>query len=101
MIYTVKSAGPNIEVDMKGRLTFADYSSFRDIAQVFTDQLNQSCLFDLTELEFIDSAGLGMLLIARDKLHSTNGHITLKGAQGQVKKMLDLGRFDSLFTIES
>ncbi len=100
MIYTLKSAGPKIEVDMKGRLTFADYSSFREITQIVTDNKSKCCLFDLTELEFIDSAGLGMLLIARDKLQSVNGNVILKGAQGQVKKMLDLGRFDSLFNIE-
>lgn len=100
MIYTLKSAGPKIEVDMKGRLTFADYSSFRDITQIVTDQKSKSCLFDLTELEFIDSAGLGMLLIARDKVQSMDGNIILKGAHGQVKKMLDLGCFNSLFNIE-
>ncbi len=100
MIYTLKSKGPKIEFDMRGRLTFADYSSFREITNMVTDNNSKCCLFDLSELEFIDSAGLGMLLIARDKLKSVNGNVILKGAQGQVKKMLDLGRFDSLFNIE-
>jgi anti-anti-sigma factor len=51
-------------------------------------------------LEFIDSAGLGMLLIIRDKLNAKNGSVLLRGSQGQVQKMLKLGNFETLFVIE-
>ncbi len=100
MDYILRNTGIKTEIDLKGRLTFADYSTFREITQLFGESPNQSCMFDLSELEFIDSAGLGMLLIARDKLKSVDGDIILKGAQGQVRQMLDLGRFDTLFTLE-
>ena len=85
---------------MKGRLTYADYSSLREIGQMLSDNKSRCCLFDLTDLEFIDSAGLGMLLVTRDNLHSVKGKVILKGARGQVEKMLNLGRFNSLFNIE-
>ena len=100
MLYELKSTSPQMEIDLRGRLTFSDYSVFREIS----DQLNlygpKSCLLDLENLEFIDSAGLGMLLIVRDKMTSKNGSVVLKNSQGQVKKMLTLGKFESLFTIE-
>lgn len=98
MIYTYKSIGPKTEIALKGRLTFADYGAFREISQSF-DNVN-SCLLDLTELEFIDSAGLGMLLIARDKVKQKNGQVILRVSSGQVKKMLDLGQFENFFMIE-
>lgn len=100
MLYTLKNSGLTTEIDLKGRLTFSDYGTFRDITKLFGEHHNQSCMFDLSELEFIDSAGLGMLLIARDRLKSADGNIVLKGARGQVKQMLDLGRFDTLFVLE-
>lgn len=98
VIYTYKSIGPKTEIALKGRLTFSDYSTFREISQSF-DNID-SCLLDLTELEFIDSAGLGMLLIARDRVKQKNGQIVLRVGDGQVKKMLNLGQFESFFVIE-
>lgn len=99
MNYTLKSVDQDVFIDIKGRLTFADYSNFRELTEQFSDISTKKCWIDLTDLEFIDSAGLGMLLIARDKIRLKEGDVILKGAQGQVKKMLDLGHFDSLFKV--
>lgn len=99
MDYTIKNVGEEIYVELAGRLTFADYGSFKELTELFIENNPKNCLLDLSKLEFIDSAGLGMLLIARDKMRMKNGEVTLKGAQGQVKKMLDLGHFDSLFKV--
>lgn len=100
MNYTCKTVGDAVVVDIKGRLTFADYSQFRELTELFTENKSRECQMVLDDLEFIDSAGLGMLLIARDKMRMQDGEVTLKGAQGQVKKMLDLGHFGSLFRVE-
>lgn len=99
MDYTLKEVGEEMYVELAGRLTFADYGSFKELTELFIEHDTKNCLLDLTNLEFIDSAGLGMLLIARDKMRIKNGDVILKGAQGQVKKMLDLGHFDSLFKV--
>lgn len=99
MIFTFKKVGPETVIDIRGRLTFSDYSNFREMTQMLTEYKTKNCQIDLTGLEFIDSAGLGMLLIARDKIRAVDGQISLIGAQGQVKKMLDLGHFDRLFQV--
>lgn len=100
MNYTSKTIGDAVIVEIKGRLTFADYSQFRELTELFTEKKSRKCQLNLDDLEFIDSAGLGMLLIARDKMRMQDGEVTLHGAQGQVKKMLDLGHFGSLFRVE-
>lgn len=89
-----------MEIDLKGRLTFSDYSVFREISDYLNQFNPKTCLLNLEGLEFIDSAGLGMLLIVRDKVASKNGMVVLRNSQGQVKKMLTLGNFDSLFSVE-
>jgi stage II sporulation protein AA (anti-sigma F factor antagonist) len=100
MIYELKSTAPQLEIDLKGRLTFSDYATFREISDCVNQFSPKSCLFNLDQLEFIDSAGLGMLLIIRDKLNAKNGSVLLRGSQGQVQKMLKLGNFETLFVIE-
>lgn len=99
MIYKIITTGQKVEIEFKGRLTYSDYSLFRQITDIIGQSPNQECLFNLAELEFIDSAGLGMLLLAQDKIQDCKGHITLINPTGQVKKMIELGRFDTLFKI--
>ena len=41
-----------------------------------------------------------MLLLARDEGEKTNTTVTLRGAQGQVRRMLEVARFDTLFRLE-
>jgi len=101
MIYKIIATGRKAEIEFKGRLTFSDYNQFRQITDIIGESPNQVCIFDLSELDFIDSAGLGMLLLARDKIQECRGKITLLTVSGQVKKMIELGRFDALFTIEN
>ncbi len=99
MIFQVQSTGEKVDITFKGRLTFADYNSFRQILNLLGTNKEQTCNFDLSDLEFVDSAGLGMLLMAREKAYEVKGCVYLNGASGQVKKMIELGRFDSLFGI--
>jgi anti-anti-sigma factor len=99
MIYKVDSIGEKLSITFKGRLTFAEYNSFRQVAELVGTVENQVCTFDIKELEYIDSAGLGMLLLSREKAQETNSSIILQNPSGQVKKMLEIGKFENLFVI--
>ena len=54
-------------VRLKGRLGFSDHAEFRNIIAAFDQSPGGTMVFDLAALEFIDSSGLGMLIIARDE----------------------------------
>jgi anti-anti-sigma factor len=99
MLYKIITTGQKAEIEFNGRLTYSDYSLFKQITDIIGESTNQECIFNLSALEFIDSAGLGMLLLARDKIQECRGNITLLNPSGQVKKMIELGRFDALFKI--
>lgn len=88
------------KITVKGRFTFQDHAKFHEvIAQVMGEGATKVTI-DLSQVEFIDSAGLGMLLLVRDEMRSASRDLVLQRAQGQVKRMFGIACFDSLFTIE-
>ncbi len=88
-------------VSISGELTFADYVTFREVADRLLKVNGNSIVIELSQLEFIDSAGLGMLLIARDEALKANQSVILRNPQGQVKRIFSATKFKSLFTVET
>ena len=87
-------------VAMVGEFTFSDHTVFMYISKRLFGTESQAVVIDLSTLNFIDSAGLGMLLIARDEAISGKRELILRGPQGQVKRMFAVTKFDTLFTVE-
>lgn len=88
------------EAALSGRLTSADLGDFRELLSQIKESKCNLILIDLKDLHWIDSAGLGMLLLARDTAAKSNLEIVLRAPQGDVKSLLKLGRFESLFNIQ-
>lgn len=99
MQLTQKIEGEILNVHISGRFTFADHLEFREVIHQLGKSQFTQVMFHLDGLEFIDSAGLGMLLLARDEAAKNKKSLTLCGAAGQVKKMFDLASFQHFFTM--
>jgi anti-anti-sigma factor len=93
--------GTDAVVKFSGDLTFNDHIAFREIADRLAAASDTTLVIELSELDFIDSAGLGMLLIAREESRKANRALVLRGAKGQVKRMFGLTKFETLFTVEA
>jgi anti-anti-sigma factor len=100
MDYSVRDLGDRKEVVMKGRFTFADHNAFREMIDGLGKDGKRHCVLDMGGVEFIDSAGLGMLILLKDAASEKNIDLKLRGAQGQVRKMLDISRFKDIISIE-
>jgi HptB-dependent secretion and biofilm anti anti-sigma factor len=87
-------------VTLNGRLTFPDHPAFRALTSRLLGSEGHPLALELHELEFIDSAGLGMFLIARDEALRMQRTLILRSPRGQVKRMFELSKFDTLFAIE-
>jgi anti-anti-sigma factor len=92
--------GKEARVALIGELTFTDHAVFRDILTRLIQTQDKKITIDLSQLDFVDSAGLGMLLIARDEVGKANRSLTLDHPQKQVDRMFAVTKFDSLFTIQ-
>ena len=86
-------------ITLSGKFTFSDHPVFREIVQNIGDRIVQKVIIYMSKVEFVDSAALGMLLLARDEAEKYQKPITLCGASGQVRKMFDLARFNTLFAM--
>lgn len=88
------------EVTLSGRFTFSDNPEFREIIYKIDDQDVKQVVLYMSQVEFVDSAALGMLLLAREAALKLQKQIVLRGATGQVKKMFDMAKFDTMFIVD-
>jgi len=56
-------------------------------------------IIDLEEVAFVDSAGLGVLIGLRRRVHERDGSLTLR-VNEKVARLVTAAELDSLFTIE-
>jgi HptB-dependent secretion and biofilm anti anti-sigma factor len=87
-------------VRISGKFTFTDHTAFRALVSRLFEAKDTCVVIDLAKVEFIDSAGLGMLLLARDEAIKTRRKLVLRGPHGQVKNMFDVTKFGALFSVE-
>ncbi len=87
------------EASLSEKLTSADLGAFRDLLSRMRESRCSVIVLDLAKLEWIDSAGLGMLLLAKDAAAKDNFQLVLRSPQGNVKSLLQLGRFDTIFNV--
>ncbi|BFM48285.1 STAS domain-containing protein [Marinomonas sp. THO17] len=77
-----------------------DFSLFNDFREAYSD-LNGSYdryIIDMSSVEYLDSAALGMLLSMRNAIPD-HQEIELQGANTFIKNILMISRFDKRFKI--
>ncbi len=68
-------------------------------AQVFLDQVEGQCVLDLTKLEYISSAGLGVLLKTHKRLMGSGSGVKLINVNHHIHDIFRYSGFDKLFEI--
>jgi anti-anti-sigma factor len=87
-------------VRLKGRLTFNDHAKLRALIREMLQNKAKRQVLDLSALEFVDSAGIGMLLIAREEMANVDKQLVLRAAAGQVKRVLTVAQLNKIVVIE-
>jgi stage II sporulation protein AA (anti-sigma F factor antagonist) len=90
------------KIALNGHFTAIDHDQFRSVLEDLKSAEGcLSCAVDLEHLEFIDSGGLGMLLLLRDLCMKQKMALSLVNAKGDVMRILDIAKFDQLFQVVS
>ncbi|HAS6346434.1 STAS domain-containing protein [Vibrio sp. IRLE0018] len=93
----VDNAKNTVTLAIEGAFGFNLVQEFRN---AYSPHLNSQFIIDLRKVDYIDSAGLGMLLNMQKHLNSADGRIKIINTLPQVRKILLISRFDKKFQIE-
>jgi len=69
-------------------------------AQSFLDRVQGPVTLDCSRLEYISSAGLGVLLKTQKRLMASSGKMRLAGVNAHLQDIFQYSGFDQLFEIE-
>lgn len=89
------SVGENDEIVLSGRFDAAEAERAR---QVFLS-LNDAKVVDFARLDYISSAGLGVLLAAQKKLSEQGKGLRLINVNGHIRDVFHFSGFDQIFEI--
>lgn len=86
---------------LRDQMTFDDRDGFIPVIDKILARQSAQVVVDLSDLNYMDSAGLGMLLTLRDRAQKTDTQVILRNPKADVSNLLRLACFDTLFTIQS
>lgn len=96
MEYEIKLNDGVVEVFFTGDITFSENLAFRQLLKELEGLELTSGVFDLDNVGMVDSAGLGMFLIAREYAERAGWKLSVRGAKGHVASMLKLTKLATM-----
>lgn len=91
-------SGPCLTI--RDQLVSADRETFDGVIDKLLARRSKAASVDLSGLDYMDSAGLGMLLTLRDRADRAGTDVLLRNPRAEVRQLMELACFDSLFVIE-
>jgi len=95
-----RQLGNVIVVDMKGRIVLGEESaSVRDLTRDLLSKGNRNILFNLKDVEYIDSSGLGALVSAFTSVKKQGGELKLLNLTDKVESVLQITKLYTVFDV--
>jgi anti-anti-sigma factor len=90
--FVTRQHAPDVTVmEFTGQLTFGN--SLVEVEYAIKDRIrggSRKLILDLTNLSFLDSAGVGMLVVCSSDMEQKGGKLAVAGAAGKVKQVLEI-----------
>lgn len=87
----------NGEVRITGRLDASQVDKARGVL----DKIEASCVLNMKGLDYISSAGLGILLATQKRLMEAGQKLKITNMSNHIRDIFHYTRFDSVFEIET
>ena len=84
---------------LSGKLDATTAKTFEDKILGVINSGTQRLVVDLSQLEYVSSSGLRVLLLAAKRLQGTGGKIVLCSMKDHVRQVFDLAGFSSILSI--
>ncbi len=100
MRYDLRQERDRLSVTLHGDVTMDDHGGFRAVIAQIDGQKPREVCYDVTDVGHIDAGGLGMVLLSADAARAAGSSLTLRGARGQVARLLASHRLNRLMRVE-
>ncbi|MCU0367458.1 MAG: STAS domain-containing protein [Cyclobacteriaceae bacterium] len=100
MNFTNEIRGKSLVLRISGDLI--GENSGTQLLQVANEAISnqiKSCIIDITELRYINSSGIGVLITVLTKFRNKGGEVYLMNPSESVKKLLVITKLNSIFQI--
>src|SRR4051794_27334594 len=98
-----RNVEPGITVlEVTGRLALGRESQrIETMIEELSKRGSAKVVLDLTGVDYIDSAGIGMLALAAGKFKESGGSMAVVAAEGRVLQMLNLTQMSTILKVHS
>ncbi len=84
---------------LSGRFDFNSHKVFRETYQQLLDAKAKVIALEMSQVDYLDSSALGMLLQFKEKADMQSTRVTLENCSQLAKDVLAIANFDKLFEI--
>jgi anti-anti-sigma factor len=97
-----RSLGSGVTVfEISGRLNLGNsLLAIETNIKRLIDQGARKLIVDMTEVNYIDSSGIGMLVACAGHMEQSNGRMRIVGAQGSVAKAFDVVHMERIAALD-
>ncbi len=93
------NSGNAVIIQPVGRIDTNTSTEFEEKLVEILDRSETNIVVDLSEIDYVSSAGLRVFLMAAKKLKSLNGNFILAAMNDHIKEVFDISGFTPIFTI--
>jgi len=99
MEYKVRTEGSITVLELNGDLDVSSAPTLQAALQEIIDQGGQRVIVDLSDVPFMDSSGLGVLVAAHRRMTAIGGQLALANPAPTLQKVFELTRTNRLFKV--
>jgi len=88
--------GNRCVVGLKGRLDAVTAGELEQSLNQIIEDGNLNIILNLTDLEYVSSAGLRIFLVITKKLKALEGYFCLAGLGGNIKEVIEISGFSTI-----
>lgn len=100
MHYEISDQAGTIVVALSGRMELGRHKEFRTLTDTLEEIEATKIVLELSSLEFLDSSGLGMLIVLRNLAERRKLDFALRKPNETVRRILESAHFTELARIE-
>ena len=99
MTLAIEKIGDTLVVSLEGQINSGNASAVEADLLAQLDKGEQGIVLDLTNLNYISSAGLRVVLLLAKRLKQNGGALTLCGMQPHVHEVFDISGFLAILAV--